>query len=518
MSCTERSRSTVLPQNFPIHPCGSSGRRSPWAITTNSSSKRYSGSGRRRWRGSRRKASSEGGMTGPAPVLLKNREGEGEMNWFEWIERETRPGEAEKRRGAFDGLLVLDLSYGNLAGSVCSSFLAEQGARVIRVELPGGDISRKFTPEGTFLGDSGLGYLVEELGKESVVLDYLSPEGGALLKKMASQADVLIETHGQEKMVSVGLGYPELSGVNGRLIYLSITPTGNFGPDSAPGEVEADVVGQARSGIIYLTGEPEEEGKSPEYYQVPTRVGSWFSWYAGGIFGAFSVAGALFYRESSGKGQFIDLTPSESILQFLDYNLTWYHAAGRVRERLGNFDIAVYPYTFVRCKDGYTFIAAYNDDAFRTLCEIMGKVELLDDPRFASFSERTKLENERELVKHIEEWTSRHTADEILRIIQDTISRKSGPGAAVVTGRVNRPDETLKETHWWERGVFVNHEDPDYGRLVLQGPGYKMTETPPRVRREKRPLGADTVRVLKELCGLADEELERLKRKGIISS
>ncbi len=437
------------------------------------------------------------------------------MNWFEWVEKETCVSAVSGKPEALSDLLVIDVSYCNMAGCVCSSFLAECGARVIRIEPPDGDPVRSFSPEGILEGETGLGYVVEGRNKEHVTLDIFTDRGREIFLELASKADVLIETHLPGMMDENRTGFRDLSSVNDRLVYLSITPDGTFGPRAGSWTLEGDVVGQAKSGVVYLTGEPPSMEEAKEF-EAPTKVGSWFAWYAGGIFGAFSVMGALLFRDLTGKGQMIDLTPSESIMQFLDYNLTWYHAAGRVRERLGNFDIAVFPYTFVKCRDGYAFIAAYNDDAFKTLCEIMGKEDLLEDPRFSSFKERTKLENERVLFEHIEEWSSNYTADEILVMVQDAISKKTGPAAAVVTGRVNRPDETLSEDHWWKRGVFERVNDPNYGEIVVQGPGFKMTETPPRLKWHCRGIGEDTDRVFKELLGMDDRTLEELRREGII--
>ena len=178
-------------------------------------------------------------------------------------------------------------------------------------------------------------------------------------------------------------------------------------------------------------------------------------------------------------------------MMFADYNITWMHTGGKARVRLGNFDPAVFPYTYIRCRDGYTFIAAYNDEAFDSLMHIIGRPELARDPRFSTPKNRVALENERALLEILEEWSGDRTADEILGAVEEYTSKRGGPGAAVVTGRVNRPLETLSEEHWRERGCFLRSRDPVYGELLLAAPPWKMSGTPARWKSGCRPPGSD---------------------------
>jgi crotonobetainyl-CoA:carnitine CoA-transferase CaiB-like acyl-CoA transferase len=176
---------------------------------------------------------------------------------------------------------------------------------------------------------------------------------------------------------------------------------------------------------------------------------------------------------------------------------------------------AVFPYTYIRCKDGHTFIAAYNDEAFESLMTIIGRPELAKDHRFISPAARVRMENEKALLSILEEWSGNLTADEILRAVEDYTSKKSGPGAAVVTGRVNRPLETLSETNWWERGCFARTADPVYGDLLLAAPPWKMSGTPARIKSGCRPPGADNREVYGEL-GLSPADIDSLYERKII--
>ena len=212
----------------------------------------------------------------------------------------------------------------------------------------------------------------------------------------------------------------------------------------------------------------------------------------------------------------MDVSGAECIMKFIDYNLNWFHMEGRVKERLGNFDLAVFPYTYIRCKDGYTFLAAYNDDAFATLMEIIGSPELAKDQRFSSFMNRTSRENEEALQRILEQWSTRYSVDEVIDRVQEVISTKGGRAAAVVTGKVLRPSESIQQQDWWDRGVFRKINDPSYGELTLQGPVWNMSETPPRLKWVCRPVGADNQFIYHQYLGLGGNELKRLGTEGVI--
>ena len=125
-------------------------------------------------------------------------------------------------------------------------------------------------------------------------------------------------------------------------------------------------------------------------------------------------------------------------------------------------------------------MAAYNDEAFETLMEIIERPEMAKDPRFSSFLNRTSVENEEALQNLLQVWDRRYPVDEVIQRVQDAISKKKGRAAAVVTGKVSQPAEVLQEQNWWDRGVFQEIDDPHYGKLTVQGPAWKMSETPPR--------------------------------------
>jgi crotonobetainyl-CoA:carnitine CoA-transferase CaiB-like acyl-CoA transferase len=434
----------------------------------------------------------------------------------EWARKATDPRAAAGKPEALAGVGVLEHCPGHFGGMVAASVLAEFGADVIKVEPPGGDPLRRVSPGGISLAGTGLPFLSEARNRRYVTLSIDRPEGRDLFRRIAERADVVVSSNCQERLETAGIGYPSLRRDHGRLIYLALSTYGSFGPDATRPVRDSDILCQALSGAPHIVGEPEEGEGPPRPHQAPTRLGNWHGAFVQGLWGAFGVLAALSFRDATGRGQFVDLAGAEALMQFTDYNITWMHTAGKERGRLGNFDPAVFPYTYIRCRDGHTFMAAYNDEAFESLMEIIGRPELSRDPRFATPAARVVLENEKALLAILEEWSGRLTADEILRAVEAHTSRKGGPGAAVVTGRVNRPLETLGEGNWWERGCFLRAALPGYGETVLAAPPWKMSGTPARWKSGCRPPGADNLDVYTGDLGMPEEEYRRLAAAGVL--
>jgi crotonobetainyl-CoA:carnitine CoA-transferase CaiB-like acyl-CoA transferase len=437
-----------------------------------------------------------------------------EKSWYDWTRERTDPKEAPKKLEALGDLLVLDVSYANIGGLVCSSLLAELGAQVIRIEPPDGDVTRRFSPFGIMHQGTGLGYLAEGRNKHHITLNLKEPRAREIFRVLANHADVLIETFQPGIMDSWGMGYRQLRNSNPRLIYTALCTYGQFGPLASRRRPGSEITNQAYSGLAYISGEPET--KEPTDYAVPTKTGSWYGWYAEGMFAAYGILLALNFREDTGRGQFVDVSGAECLMKFIDYNISWYHMDGKVKERLGSYDPSVFPYTFIKCKDAYTFMAAYNDEAFQTLMEIIGRPELAKDPRFSSFMNRTSLENEEALQRILEEWSSQYPVDEVIDRVQEAISKKEGRAAAVVTGKVTRPPDTLKEQNWWDRGSFRTIKDPVYGELTVQGPLWKMSDTPPRLKWLCRPIGADNEFIYLKYLGFGRTKLASLRSESVI--
>ena len=432
-----------------------------------------------------------------------------DLTWEDWIKQAEDPRSAFAKPEALDDLVILDVSQESVAAMVCGAFLAELGAEVLKVEPPRGDPGRSWGPPGFTHEGEGLAYLAEGRNKYYVTLNLEAPEGRKVFRQLARRADVVIETYPPGRMDAWGIGYRQLSAENSGLIYVAISAHGQYGPRAAEAMPEHDLTSQAASGLTFITGEPQDSDGSPA--GVPTKAGPWLAGYAGGAWAVFGILAALHYRHLTGRGQMVDVTPAEGLMRYLEYTLLWYHVDGRIRERIGYYDLAVFPYTFVRVKDGWAFIAAYTDPNFHALCRIMERPHLPRDERFSTVWARVQPENEQALRQEIESWSAQHTSDEIL----DRVMADPGPGV-VVFGRVETPTEVLSRENWWERGCFQRFLDPIYGELTLQMPVWRMTETPPRVRWPCRPVGYHNGHIYQKYLGLGPSRLAELKKDGVL--
>ena len=440
---------------------------------------------------------------------------EKQIPWEEWIKEKDNPQDAWRKPEALDDIVVIDASYGNYAGLFASSILAEFGAFTIKIEPPEGDIARKMTPYGMMVKDAGLAYLVEGRNKYHITLNLKTEEGKEIFKELATYADVIIETAKPGEFDSMGIGYRQLKETNPKLIYCAIHTYGQFGPEAEKNykKPDYDLIDQARSGIMAITGEPDDPDV-PEEAKVPTKEGNWMGWYAGGCWAAFGIITALIWRMKSGKGQFIDVAPPEAEAKYCDYHIQWYHQSGRLRGRVGAYDSAVFPYTFVRTKDGVCFISGFSDVNWAHLCNIMEKPDLKD--KFPTIFDRLNPENQPKIHHAIEEWSKHLTSKELEEKVMKANLAPDAVGV-VATAKVNKPSDTISEEHWWIRRTFQKIKDPYYGELLVQAPAAnKMTETPARLKWCARSIGADNLFVYKKLLGFGPAKLKQLKEKGII--
>lgn len=435
-----------------------------------------------------------------------------DRTWVDWIREADDPVKNHLKPEALDDLLVLDLSCGSMGGLFCSSILAEFGAEVIRIEPPGGDIARLYTPFGYRHRGTGLGYLVEGRNKYHVTLNLQKPEGQEALRRLSVQADVIIDTSKPGVMDGYGLSYRFLKELNPRLIYASIYTYGHFGPEAGCGKPDHDICNQARSGVMAVTGEPEGD-EGPQPWTVPTKEGNWMGWYCGGAWAAFGILTALHYRELTGEGQMVDVAPPEAELRFCDYHIQYYHTVQKLRGLVGAYDSAVFPYTIIKTKDGFNFIAGFSDVNWEGLTNIMQNPELRK--RYPTIFDRLDKANQPLIHQEIEKWSIQYTCDEILDMVQDYMINRRGPGT-VATAKMTDIKETFEDENWWERGVFDRMDDPYYGDVAFQAPPWKMTLTPPRVKWLCRPVGADNEYIFLKYLGVGKGKLAEWARDNVV--
>lgn len=281
---------------------------------------------------------------------------------------------ADPPTGPLAGLLVADFSR-VLAGPYATMLLADLGAEVVKVESPGGDDTRAWTPPVRH-GISTY-YLAVNRNKRSVALDLKDEGDVALARELAARADVLIENFKPGGLDRFGLGYDEVAAANPGVVYASISGFGT----TAQGRVLPgyDLIVQAMSGLMSLTGAPDTE---------PFRSGISVFDVMAGMHATIGILAALNARHETGRGQHVEVNLLSSALSGMVNQTSAYVAGGVVPHRMGNTHPSLYPYEPIPCADGELIITSGNDVQFRRLCEVIGAPELADDPRFAQMKDR----------------------------------------------------------------------------------------------------------------------------------
>lgn len=302
----------------------------------------------------------------------------------------------EARTGPLAGVRVLDFSR-VLAGPYCSALLADLGADVLKVEAPQGDDYRHIGP----FYEDGSSVLFEAVnrGKRGVVLDLSGPEGRAVAKRLARSADVVIENFRPGVADRLGIGWAALSKENPRLIHASISGFGQSGPDAA--RPAYDIVLQAMSGIMASTGEADGP---------PTLIGEPIADVASGLFGSWAILAALYERERTGCGRRIDLAMFDAMIALQPLSVARTLATGAPPRRVGNRNALSAPFGAFAASDGEFVLAVLNPKLFAVLAGLIGRTEIVTDPRFTSDSSR--LRHESELRAIIEAWSLQRTASE----------------------------------------------------------------------------------------------------------
>ena len=317
----------------------------------------------------------------------------------------------ESSTGPLAGLLVADLSR-VLAGPSCSMLLADMGATVVKVESPDGDETRTWMPPEK---DGVSTYFLSiNRNKRSVVLDFKDPDDLQLALELVRRADVVLQNFKHGTLARFGLDYDSARAVNPGVVYLSITGFGTEGGAAIPGY---DLVVQAVSGLMSLTGEPDGPA---------LRAGIPVFDVITGLHGTVGVLAALQHRAATGEGQHVEVNLLSSALSGLVNHTAGFTAAGVVPHRMGNAHPSIYPYQAMPTKDRDVIITAANDRQFRSLCEVLGIPQVATDPRFALNADRTA--NRAELHPVLIERLSHWSADDLFVALN---------GAGVPCGPIN---------------------------------------------------------------------------------
>jgi crotonobetainyl-CoA:carnitine CoA-transferase CaiB-like acyl-CoA transferase len=436
----------------------------------------------------------------------------------DWFRERDDPRAAHTKLEALDDLTVLDLSYGSFAGALSTSLLAEFGAEVIKIEPPEGDFLRTCTPYGVTHMGEGLNYLSEGRNKFHITLNLEKEEARQILKGLAAQADVLLETFAPGSMDKWGIGYEELKMINPRLIFASITPFGQFGSKSQSEMSDYDNIIQARAGIQYATGEMLPKGKTYEEapWAVPTKSGPWIGAAPAGTFMAAGILAALYWRDLSGEGQALDCATSEAYASFDDWAYRWYQETGKVCERFGNLDIAGWLYCFAPTRDGAVFLGGLRLEMWQAFVDMIGKWEEWGAGGWKTMAPFTPEDQQLRWADLVFAETRKYTNQELVDMsVAYGQKGRLAPIAPVVAPVVD-PLQTLKDLNWVDRGLFTPVDDPVFGPVIIAQAQYKLTETPPRTKWASRPVGYDNGFIYLKYLAYGPEKLKKLEGAGVV--
>ena len=395
--------------------------------------------------------------------------------------------------GALSDIRVIEMGT-LLAGPFCGQLLADHGAEVIKVEPPGsGDPMRAWGQEKA--DGKSLWWPVVGRGKKSVTINLREAAGQDLLRRLAADADVLLENFRPGTLERWGLVPEDLRALNPRLIVTRVSGYGQTGPySSQPG---FGAIGEALGGIRYTTGDPAT---------MPSRTGISIGDTLTAMFATIGTLNAVHARERTGRGQIVDAALYESVLAVMESLLTEYHVAGFIRERTGSVIPNIAPANAYPTRDDRIhLISANQDTVWRRMAEAMGRPELGDDPRFATHVARG--EHQVELDELIAEWTATVDAAELGRLMNSH---------GVPNGQIYRAPEMLQDEHFAEREAIVWVDTDDFGAVPMQNVVPKLSDTPGSVGWSGPLLGEHNSEVLGGLLGLSDETIDQLRVDGVI--
>ncbi len=404
---------------------------------------------------------------------------------------------------------VLDLSR-ILAGPLATQFLADMGAEVIKVERPGtGDDTRGWGPPFAIDpsdNDPGLSayFMCCNRGKKSVAIDMASPDGQELIRKLASEVDVVVENFKVGGLAKYGLDYETLKKANPALIYCSITGFGQDGPYAH--RAGYDFLLQGMGGLMSITGEPNATTPDGHHVGGPVKVGVAICDEVTGMNACAAILTAIIRRDKTGEGAHIDVALLDSTVAALVNQASTHLVDGSVPERMGNAHPTVAPYNAFPTQDGHIILACGNDGQFQRFCKVAGIAEIAEDPRFRTNPDR---------IRNRDAWMP--ILEEAFRSKPSAWWIENLESAGVPCGPINRIDQVFTDPQIQHRQMRRELPEPTLGHVAVTANPVRMTGHDTTAPKAPPRLGADTAAVLGEILELDANDLAKLAQKGIIT-
>jgi crotonobetainyl-CoA:carnitine CoA-transferase CaiB-like acyl-CoA transferase len=391
--------------------------------------------------------------------------------------------------GLLSGARILDLTH-MLAGPYGSMIMGDLGAEIIKVEPPEGDPMRKMGPH--FLAGESVYYLSTNRSKQSIALNLQDARGRKVFYDLVKVCDVIYENFRPGVAQKLGIDYATLKRINPRIICCSISGFGQSGPYRD--RPAFDIAIQGLSGAMSITGTKE----------MPARMGIAMGDLAGGMYAAFAVASALYHREKTSEGSYIDLALLDSLVSLLTYVAQYYLYDGIVPGPQGTEHMFVVPYQRFKATDGFLVIAAFTEKFWQGLCRALALPHLIDDPRFINNDAR-RMHKDGLIPILADAFATRSMAEWAQRL--DTESVPWGP--------INTVDRVLADPQIAARHMKIEVEHPTIGKLPMLGNPVKVEDVP-EMFTPPPLLGEHTEQVLTQLLGYSAEAVARLRQERVI--
>ena len=398
--------------------------------------------------------------------------------------------------GPLEGIIVIEACT-TYAGPVAAAELADMGAEVIKCELPGsGDICRAFTPHVPHAPelDRGVAFLSINRNKKAITLNFHNAQGQEIFRRLARRADIVLENFRPGTMDSWHLGYADIKKVKPDIVYVSISCLGQWGPLSY--KVGYDIDAQAMGGIMSITGQSDGP---------PTKTGNAIADYLSGIKAAQAALAALVRRQRTGEGQRVDIAMVDCVLSVTEGGIMQAANCGEVWQRNGNRHPAVAPVNTFACTDGYVMLGVVHNKQWEKFCKIVGREDLINDPRTESVAARKA--NEALVEQVAEEWAKKHP-------VQEVVTKLNAEG--IPASPIFNFGDIIQEKHFQERDMVCEVAHPTAGKLAHYGIAPKFSHTPAQVRTPAPLLGQDNAEVYRKRLGYSEAELADLQREGVI--
>jgi len=393
--------------------------------------------------------------------------------------------------GPLEGVKVLSFAL-HLAGPFCTMLLCDLGAEVIKIEPPGkGDPARRNFP---FIDGISSYFLSINRGQKSITLNLRDEQAKKIVFELVKRMDILVENFRPGVMERLGFSYKEINTVNPKIIYASISGFGQKGPYKT--KPAFDMIAQGMGGTVSITGEPG---------RAPVRVGFSIGDIGASLFSAIAILAALHEREKSGKGQWIDVAMTDSQVALCENACARYFATGEIPKPLGSRHPLMTPFQVLPTKDGYFVLITVPEEDWQKFLKLAGREDLISDPRFPSHKDRVA--NYAAFEPILNEITKTKTTAEWLALLEAN---------GIMCGPVNNIGQVVNDPHIKERGMIVEVAHPRVGRLRVTGTPMKFSRTQCQIEKACPDVGEHTAEILSSMLGFSAENLEELRKAGVI--